>query len=75
MKNKNLKGDIQWFLTPESKKPFACSTRADSDGISVMLNEYGDLRIVLKNCPYLSTEQKRIIQVFINDGQYNPKIR
>ena len=48
-KKKNRNPDVQMFLNPKSKKPFAYCTKAESDALSVMLQElFSNSRIILK---------------------------
>lgn len=71
-KNKN-KGDVEWYLKGK-KRPFAYSTTGESDTVSVMLGKYGDLRTVLRSCPYLSDNERIIINTFIKNGEYCPAL-
>ena len=74
-KKKNRNPDVQMFLNPKSKKPFAYCTIAESNAISVMLDEYGDLREIIRHGLILSDTERFIIETYIANGIYKPKIR
>ena len=48
---KKCKGDVAWYLEGK-KQPFAYSTRATSDLIAVLYEDYGDIRAVYDNITY-----------------------
>lgn len=48
---KKIKGDVEWYL-PNSKRPFAYSTKATSDLIAVLYEQYQDLRVVYNQINY-----------------------
>lgn len=75
MSNRGIRNAaVEWYL-PNKKKPFAYSTKAESDAIVVLLEEYGDLRDVLASNRILSPQEKQIIQTFVDHGVYKPKLR
>ena len=65
---KKNNGDVQWYL-PNSKKPFAYSTRAVSDTIAILYAEYKDMRLVRDNIHY-DEDAKKICDVYIKNGFY-----
>lgn len=69
---KRKKGDIQWYL-PNKKRPFTYSTRATSDLIALLYEEYKDLRIVYENINY-DIEAKAIVKHYIINGVYQANI-
>ena len=74
-KKKNRNPDVQMFLNPKSKKPFAYCTIAESNAISIMLEDYGDLREIIRHVLILSDTERFIIETYIANGIYKPKIR
>lgn len=72
--NKKINGDVSWYL-PNKKRPFAYSTIAESETIKTLLEVFGDLRIVLASNRLLSSQEKAIIQTFIDNGIFKPNIR
>ena len=73
-KTKN-KPSAQFYLTDKSKKPFAYCTIAESNAISVMLEEYGDLREIIRHGLILSTTERFIIETYIANGIYKPNLK
>ena len=69
------KPSAQFYLTDKSKKPFAYCTIAESNALSVMLQEFGDLREIIRHGLILSTTERFIIETYIANGIYKPKIR
>lgn len=67
-------GDVSWYL-PNKKKTFAYSTKAESDTIAILLEEFGDLRAIVSANRILSQQARVIIQTFIDNGIYKPAIR
>ena len=65
----NTNGDVQWFLFPKDRKPFAYSTKATSDLIKVLYEQYGDLREVY-NAIHFDEQAKKIVKKFIYSGIY-----
>lgn len=76
--NQNMKrrsqGDVSWYL-PNKRKPFAYSTKAESDTIAILLEEFGDLRAIVSANRILSQQERIIIQTFIDNGVYKPVVR
>lgn len=72
---RNNKGDVSWYLTSDSKKPFAYSTKAESDSIACLLEECGDLREILNRGYLLSSNERSIINSYIAAGIYKPNIK
>lgn len=68
----NNKGDVAWYL-PKKKRPFAYSTKAVSDIIAILYEEYQDLRLVYDNLHY-DEEAKEIVKVYIDKGIYQANI-
>ena len=64
-----------FYLTDKSKKPFAYCTIAESNAISVMLEEYGDLREIIRHGLILSSTERLIIETYIANGIYKPNLR
>ena len=73
-KTKN-KPSAQFYLTDKSKKPFAYCTIAESNAISIMLEEYGDLREIISRDLILSDNERFIIDTYISNGIYKPNFR
>ena len=73
-KTKN-KPSAQFYLTDKSKKPFAYCTKAESDALSVMLQDFGDLREIISRDLILSTTERFIIDTYIANGIYKPNFR
>ena len=73
-KTKN-KPSAQFYLTDKSKKPFAYCTIAESNALSVMLQEFGDLREIIRHGLILSTTERFIIDTYIANGIYKPNFR
>ena len=73
-KTKN-KPSAQFYLTDKSKKPFAYCTIAESNALSVMLQEFGDLREIIRHGLILSTTERFIIETYIANGIYKPNFR
>lgn len=69
---KKIKGDVEWYL-PNSKRPFAYSTKATSDLIAVLYEQYQDLRVVYNQINY-DDEAKTIVKKFIDNGIYQANI-
>lgn len=69
---KKIKGDIKWYL-PNTKRPFAYSTKATSDLIAVLYEQYKDLRIVYEQINY-DAEAKAIVKKFIDNRIYQANI-
>lgn len=67
------KGDVSWYLNGQ-KRPFAYSTIAESDTIKILLEEFGDLRVILKSDRLLSPQEKHIIQTLVDNGEYQPNL-
>jgi hypothetical protein len=67
------KGDMAWYL-PNSKRPFAYSTRATSDLIAVLYEMYGDLQAVYDNL-YYDEEAKAIVKHYLDNGYRQANIR
>ncbi len=69
---------VEWYLQGK-KRPFAYSTVAESDSIAVMLEMYGNLRMILnaynRREIILSPNEVIIIQKFVDNGELNPPIR
>lgn len=63
------KYDVQYFLKPSSKRPFACSTVATKLTIEVFYEEFGDLRDVYNAINY-DNEAKEIVKYYIDNGIY-----
>ena len=74
-KKKNRNPDVQMFLNPKSKKPFAYCTKAESDALSVMLQDFGDLREIISRDLILSDNERFIIDTYIANGIYKPNFR
>ena len=74
-KKKNRNPDVQMFLNPKSKKPFAYCTIAESNALSVMLQEFGDLREIISRDLILSDNERFIIDTYIANGIYKPNFR
>ena len=72
MKRK-FKGDVQWFDTPTSKRPFANSTTADSE--IIVSFSYLTPKRMRVNVPYLSEEVLYILDHWIAMGKGNFLIR
>ena len=70
-----IKPSVQFYLTDKSKKPFAYCTKAESDALSVMLQDFGDLREIISRDLILSDNERFIIETYIANGIYKPKIR
>ena len=64
-----------FYLTDKSKKPFAYCTIAESNAISIMLEEYGDLREIISRDLILSDNERFIIDTYISNGIYKPNFR
>lgn len=69
---KKIKGDVEWYL-PNAKRPFAYSTKATSDLIAVLYEQYQDLRVVYNQINY-DDEAKTIVKKFIDNGIYQANI-
>lgn len=69
---KKIKGNVEWYL-PNSKRPFAYSTKATSDLIAVLYEQYQDLRVVYNQINY-DDEAKTIVKKFIDNGIYQANI-
>jgi hypothetical protein len=69
------KPSVQFYLTDKSKKPFAYCTIAESNAISIMLEEYGDLREIIRHGLILSDTERFIIETYIANGIYKPNLR
>lgn len=69
---KKIKGDVEWYL-PNSKRPFAYSTKVTSDLIAVLYEQYQDLRVVYNQINY-DDEAKTIVKKFIDNGIYQANI-
>ena len=78
MAKKNTKPAVEWFIGKREKgkrgRPFAYSTKAESDGIREMLSLYGDLRLIPKDTLF-NKNQWSIIDKFIENGEYKPNVR
>lgn len=78
MAKKNTKPAVEWFIGKRKKgkreRPFAYSTRAESDGIREMLFLYGDLRLIPRDTLFNET-QWLIIDKFIEVEEYKPNIK
>lgn len=72
--NRRKQGDVSWYL-PNKRKPFAYSTKAESDTIAILLEEFGDLRAIISANRILSQQERVIIQTFIDNGVYKPAVR
>lgn len=73
MAKQGRKGDVAWYL-PNSKRPFAYSTRATSDTIAVLYEMYGDLQAVYDNIHY-DEEAKAIVKHFLDNGYRQTDIK
>lgn len=69
-KNKNQ--SVEWTL-PNKKRPFAYSTKATSDLIAILYEQYKDLRVVYNEINY-DDEAKNIVKHFIDNGFYQVNI-
>lgn len=69
---KNQKPSVAWYL-PKKKKPFAYSTVAESAGIKLLLDIYGDLRKVPSET-LLNENEWLIINTLIENRVYQPKL-
>ena len=74
-KKRKEKHSVQFYLTDKSKKPFAYCTIAESNAISIMLEEYGDLREIIRHGLILSDTERFIIETYIANGIYKPNLR
>ena len=70
-----IKPSVQFYLTDKSKKPFAYCTKAESDALSVMLQDFGDLREIISRDLILSDNERFIIDTYIANGIYKPNFR
>lgn len=73
MKKQNKKPSVVWCL-PNSKKPFAYSTVAESDSIRDLLMDYKDLRLIPTDT-ILSEKERFIIDAFMENSIFAPKVR
>ena len=74
MARKRNNGDVGWYLrVGVSKKPFAYSTKATSDLIAILYEQYGDLRMVYQNIHY-DEDAKKIVKHYIDNGIYKTNI-
>lgn len=69
---------VEWYL-PGKKKPFAYSTISESDGITILLHDHGNLSNVLiaynNDSIILSENEVFIIKTFVDHGEINPTLR
>lgn len=63
---------VEWTL-PNTKRPFAYSTKATSDLIAILYEQHKDLRIVYDEINY-DDDAKRIVKHFIDNGFYQANI-
>lgn len=71
-RKKQIKGAVEWYL-PNTKRPFAYSTKATSDSIALLYEQYHDLRVVYDQINY-DDEAKIIVKKFIDNGIYQANI-
>ena len=69
---KNQNSSVAWYL-PKKKKPFTYSTVAESAGIKLLLDIYGDLRKIPIET-LLNENEWLIINTLIENGVYQPKL-
>lgn len=74
MINPHMKGEVSWFLSLKSKKPFGYSSVASSELIVLLYEQYGDLRLVYKNL-YYDEDAKNIVKYYLDKGIYTVNIR
>lgn len=63
---------VMWTL-PGKKRPFAYSTKATSDLIALLYEQFKDLRIVYDEINY-DDDAKKIVKHFIDNGIYQVNI-
>ena len=68
MKYKNI-NDVEWIF-PTKKKPFAYSTKATSDLIEILSEQYLTIKDVFNNINY-DEDAKQITKQFIDAGYEN----
>lgn len=66
-------GDVEWRL-PNKRKPFAYSTKAESNTICVLLEEFGSMDKILESKCFINDNERVIIQAFVDAGILNPRI-
>lgn len=71
--NRHTKGDVEWYL-PNRKRPFAYSTVATSDLITILYEELKDLRLVYSAINY-DDEAKTIIKHYLDNGIYQINLK
>ena len=72
MSRKKSLGDVLWWLTPKSKRPFAYSTKAIRDLIECLSNDFDTVQEIYDNINYCD-EGKKILQKYIDTGYENKK--
>lgn len=70
---KKSKGGVAWTV-PGRKRPFAYSTKATSDLIVVLYEQFGDLRQVYDAINY-DADAKAIVKAYIDKGIYQINIK
>ncbi len=66
--------DVQWFLNKDAKKPFAGSTKAQSDLINSLVEPGDTFRDIYNKINY-DPEAKTIVKHFIDEGYGNIPIK
>lgn len=61
-----LKGDVEWYL-PNRKRPVAYSTKAASDLIVLLAQEYNTIQEIYAAITY-DMEAKSILEIYIEKG-------
>ena len=69
MAKAKIKGDVQW-LVPGKKKPIAYSTKATSDLIGLLAEDFETIQDVYDAINY-DPEAKAIMQIYIDLGYGN----